>query len=167
MSSQRGMRRSEVQEIKQESKQITHTLVFKAQTQRRAMSSLSIYLICSLWHVFLIRLGACFASAQFIVNIVDGYNKGIILSLCFRRQNSPYFCLFKYARAVKQKAWNEAENRERDQGETLVFFVSLNRARLLPHALPISLLILRKNDCFAVYLCFCHLLFEYSCGIKT
>ena len=28
-----------------------------------------------------------------------------------RLQNSPYFCVFKYARAVKQKVWNEAENR--------------------------------------------------------
>ena len=26
------------------------------------------------------------------------------------------FCVFKYARAVKQKVWNEAENRERDWG---------------------------------------------------
>ena len=25
-------------------------------------------------------------------------------------QNSPYFCVFKYAQAVKQKVWNEAEN---------------------------------------------------------
>ena len=41
----------------------------------------------------------------------------------FRLQNSPYFCVFKYAQAVKQKAWNEAENRERDWGET-VFFLS-------------------------------------------
>ena len=36
-----------------------------------------------------------------------------------RLQHSPYFCVFKYARAVKQKVWNEAENRERDWGETL------------------------------------------------
>ena len=36
-----------------------------------------------------------------------------------RLQNSPYFCIFKYARAVKQEVWNEAENRERDWGETL------------------------------------------------
>ena len=36
-----------------------------------------------------------------------------------RLQNSPYFCVFKYARAVKRKVWNEAENRERDWGETL------------------------------------------------
>ena len=34
-------------------------------------------------------------------------------------QNSPYFCVFKYARTVKQKVWNEAENREQDWGETL------------------------------------------------
>ena len=24
-----------------------------------------------------------------------------------RLQNSPYFCVFKYARAVQQKVWNE------------------------------------------------------------
>ena len=36
-----------------------------------------------------------------------------------RLQHSPYFCVFKYARAVKQKVWNEVENRERDWGETL------------------------------------------------
>ena len=34
-------------------------------------------------------------------------------------QNSPYFCVFKYSPAVKQKVWNEAENRERGWGETL------------------------------------------------
>ena len=80
----------------------------------------------------------------------------------FRLQNSPYFCVCKYARAVKQKVWNEAENRARDWGETVVFlsvfFFSLvrlarfARLRLLRHALSISLLILRKKpDCFAVY----------------
>ena len=36
-----------------------------------------------------------------------------------RLKNSPYFCEFKYTRAVKQKVWNEAENGERDWGETL------------------------------------------------
>ena len=73
------------------------------------------------------------------------------------------------ARAVKQKVWNEAENRERDlrararPGESLVSqalrepygrvrLARFARVRLLRHALPISLLILRKkNDCFAVY----------------
>ena len=73
-------------------------------------------------------------------------------------QNSPYFCVSKYARAVKQKIWNEAENRERDRGETLflsphkpyggVRLGRLARVRLLRHALPISLLILRKNRLF-------------------
>ena len=33
-------------------------------------------------------------------------------------QNSPYFSVFKYARAVKQKVWNEAENKERNWGES-------------------------------------------------
>ena len=37
---------------------------------------------------------------------------------CPRLQNSPYFCVFKCARAVKQKIWNEGENREQDWGET-------------------------------------------------
>ena len=36
------------------------------------------------------------------------------------------FCLFKYARAVKRKVWNESENSERDWGETL-FFSRLTR----------------------------------------
>ena len=61
----------------------------------------------------------------------------------FRLQNSPYFCLFKYARAVKQKVWNETDLR----------IARLARVRHLGHALPISLPILRKKktDCFAVY----------------
>ena len=64
--------------------------------------------------------------------------------LCFqsRLQNNPHFCVFKYARAVKQKVWNEAENRERDWGVRLARFAHI---RLLRHALPISLLILRKK----------------------
>ena len=37
-------------------------------------------------------------------------------------QNSSYFCVFKYTRAVKQKVWNEAKNRERNWGERLFFF---------------------------------------------
>ena len=65
-----------------------------------------------------------------------------------RPLNSPYFCIFKCTRAVKQKAWNEAENRERDWGETphkCVRLTRFARVKLLCHALPISLLILRKN----------------------
>ena len=69
--------------------------------------------------------------------------------LPFRLQNSPSFCVLKYARAVKQKVWSEAENSERDWGETLkirFFFlasphtpygrVRLARVRLLGHTLP-------------------------------
>ena len=63
-----------------------------------------------------------------------------------RLQNSPYFCVFKYARAVKQKVCNEAENRERDWGETLkirtvrfayVIFVRITRFSQ-PRAIPIG-----------------------------
>ena len=43
----------------------------------------------------------------------------ILQVIGIRLQNSPCFCIFKYTRAVKQKVWNEAENRERDWGETL------------------------------------------------
>ena len=34
-----------------------------------------------------------------------------------RLQNSPYFCVFKYARAVKRKVWNEAKKLESATGE--------------------------------------------------
>ena len=63
-----------------------------------------------------------------------------------RLQHSPYVCVFKYARAVKQKVWNEAETGERRY--VRVRLARLARVRLLRHALPISLLILRS---FAVY----------------
>ena len=49
-----------------------------------------------------------------------------------------------YARAVKQKVWNEAKN-ESETGERTYVRVRLARVRLLRHALPISLLILRKK----------------------
>ena len=78
-------------------------------------------------------------------------------SLWTRLQNSPYFCVFKYARAVKQKVWNEAENRERDWGETLKFFSRLTRplrARktLTPRFTDFFTDFEKKTDCFAVYL---------------
>ena len=48
------------------------------------------------------------------------WNPGYLACLGrYRLQNSPYSCVFKYARVVKQKVWNEAEKRERDWGETL------------------------------------------------
>ena len=81
----------------------------------------------------------------------------MLVTILNRLQNSPYFCVFRYGRAVEQKVWNEAENIERDWGETLkirltrtthygrVRLARFARARLLRHALPISLLILRKK----------------------
>ena len=46
-----------------------------------------------------------------------------------RLQNSPYFCVFKYARAVKQKVWNKAENREQDYAYLLEHFSLLPCSR--------------------------------------
>ena len=89
---------------------------------------------------------------RFTVSTRSGGFIGLSL---FRLQNSPYFCVFKHARAVKQNVSNKAENRERDWGETLKIFslasharvrlARFARARLLRHALPISLLVLRKK----------------------
>ena len=81
-------------------------------------------------------------------------------------QNSPYFCVLKYARAVKQKAGARLKT-ESETGERRCFFfvffrsphtrygpvrlARFARIRLLRHASSISLLILRKKtDCFAV-----------------
>ena len=87
--------------------------------------------------------------------------------LSIRLQNSPYFCVFKYARVVKQKVWNEAENRERDWGETLKirFFSLASHARracearalrarkiLTPRFIDFFTDFEKKTDCFAVYL---------------
>ena len=56
-----------------------------------------------------------------------------------RLQNSPYFCVFKYAPAVKQKVWNEAENREQDWGEMLkIRTVCFAYAILILFELPAS-----------------------------
>ena len=73
--------------------------------------------------------------------------KILFVYLRYRLQNIPYSCVFKYARAVKQNVGNEAENRERDWGD------------FLRHALPISLLILRKKNRL-----FCSLLKERKNG---
>ena len=69
-----------------------------------------------------------------------------------RLQNSPNFCVFKYARAVKQKVWNEAENRERDWGETLKirFFFLLPHTPLAPRFTDFFTDFEKKNKCFAV-----------------
>ena len=84
-----------------------------------------------------------------------------------RLQNSPYFCVFKYATreqsnkrsGTKLKTESETWERERDLGRVSshkpygnlrepygrVRLARFARVRLLRHALPISLLILRKK----------------------
>ena len=81
--------------------------------------------------------------------------------MIFRLQNSPYFCVFRYGRAVKQKVRNEAENIERDWGET-GFFLSphtpVGRVRLAlcarktitPRFTDFFTDFEKKTDCFAV-----------------
>ena len=95
-------------------------------------------------------------------SVLDSNSKELLLKIYFesfftaaglaqsvaldRLQNSPYFCVFKHAWAVKQNVWNVAEN-------NLSPHPSVGRSRLasfapervLRHALPISLLILRKK----------------------
>ena len=61
-------------------------------------------------------------------------NSTLKQTLChdnYRLENSPSICVFKYARVVKQKVWNEAENRERDGGETLKIRPRPTQARAL------------------------------------
>ena len=84
-----------------------------------------------------------------------------------RLQNSPYFCVLKYARAVKQNVWNDAENIEPDWGETpkirtVGFFLSSRHIRprgvwgsRASRAWDSYRFIYwfweKKTDCFAVY----------------
>ena len=73
--------------------------------------------------------------------------------IIFRLQNSLYFCVFKYAQAVKQKVWNKAENRERDWGETPYGPVRLARfapKTLMPRFTDFFTDFEKKTDCFAV-----------------
>ena len=65
-----------------------------------------------------------------------------------RLQNSSYFCVFKYARAVKQKVSKKAENRDRDSHVRLARFA---RVRLLRHVTDFFTDFEKKTDCFAVY----------------
>ena len=73
--------------------------------------------------------------------------------MIFRLQNSPYFCVFRYGRAVKQKVRNEAENIERDWGET-GFFLSprtpVKRKTITPRFTDFFTDFEKKTDCFAV-----------------
>ena len=70
-----------------------------------------------------------------------------------RLQNSPYFCVFRYGRAVEQKVWNEAENIERDWGETLRACEAralCARKTLTPRFTDFFTDFEKKTDCFAV-----------------
>ena len=64
-----------------------------------------------------------------------------------RLQNSPYFCVFKYARAVKQKV--EAENKERDW--TCEARAVRARKILTQRFTDFFTDFEEKTDCFAVY----------------
>ena len=68
-------------------------------------------------------------SRRGVVTLFVSTLNGFQLRHNFRLQNSPNFCVFKYARAVKQKIWNEVENRERDWGETLFFSLASHALR--------------------------------------
>ena len=67
--------------------------------------------------------------------------------------------IFAYS-STREQSNERSGTRLKTESETgerrfsLAFLSRASRSRLLRHALPISLLILRKkNDCFAVYLC--------------
>ena len=62
-----------------------------------------------------------------------------------RLQNSLYFYVFKHARAVKQKLWNNAENSEPHT------FEARARKALTPHFTVFFTDFEEKTDCFAVY----------------
>ena len=68
-----------------------------------------------------------------------------------RLQNSPYFCVFKYAPAVKQKVWNEAENRERDYALRACEARAVRAHKTLtPRVTDFFTDFEGKTDCFAV-----------------
>ena len=67
-----------------------------------------------------------YIAQQFCANCQTFFRRSIHGVIKSRLQNSPYFCVLKYSRAVKQKVGNEAENRKRDWGETIkIRFFSL------------------------------------------
>ena len=67
------------------------------------------------------------------------------------------FAYSKYAQAVKQEVWNEAENRERDWGETLKIRACearelCARKTLTPRFTDFFTDFEKETDCFAVYI---------------
>ena len=61
------------------------------------------------------------------------------------------FCVFKYARAVKQKVWNEAENREQNALRVCEARALRARKTLTPRFTDFFTDFEKKTDCFAVY----------------
>ena len=64
-------------------------------------------------------LGGCGAysrKSEIFCRVLIDWKLTVVVVVVVRLENSPYFWVFKYARAVKQKVWNEAENNERDWG---------------------------------------------------
>ena len=128
---------------------------------------------------YVVTKRARFATLTAISMIVDHFcllqqyeikqNQNTITAIDHKRarlQDSPYFCVFKYVRAVKQRVWNEVENSERDLGETLkiqsFFSLSLSphthalwayacEARALCARQILRQTFEKKMDCFAVY----------------
>ena len=80
-------------------------------------------------------------------------------------QNSPYFCVFKYARAVKQKAETRLKTESETWGDAVFFFFSLAshalrafevcalraNTTLTPRFTDFFTDFEEKTDCFAVY----------------
>ena len=66
------------------------------------------------------KRGPFFARSLTLVpySLLLSCTKRLLRRLGFRLQNSPYFCVFKYARAVKQKVWNGCGTRLKTESET-------------------------------------------------
>ena len=74
-----------------------------------------------------------------------------LICLFITLQNSPYFCVSKYARAVKQKVWNEAVNRERHALRACEARALRARKTLTARFTDFFTDFEKKTDCFAVY----------------
>ena len=83
---------------------------------------------------------------HFIGRVVDSIRSRTVLLVDL---HSPYFYIFKYTRAVKQKAWNEAENGERDWGECEARTLRALKT-LTPRFTDLFTDFEKKTDCFAV-----------------
>ena len=111
-------------------------------------------------------LYGCLAFIAFLrrLMLAIAANFHIFIRSSNRLQNSPYFCVFEYTRVVKQKVWNEAENREQDLGRDAKSFslashaLQACEARALRARKTLTARFTdfftdfeKKTDCFAVY----------------